>query len=70
MYLLFRTLYEEETGRNRQIQCTRNLMEKDEKCVAIHEFLFVVRGILTGNPYAEVYTDAFTSFMTEQNMVS
>ena len=33
-------------------------MEKDEKCVTIHEVLFIVRGILPGNQYAEVYTDA------------
>ena len=36
-YLLFRTLHAAKTSRNRQIQCSLFLMEKDEKCVTIHE---------------------------------
>ena len=36
-YVLIRTLYAGKTGRNRQIQCSLPLMEKDEKCVRIHE---------------------------------
>ncbi len=36
-YLLFRTLHAAKTRRDRQIQCSLFLMEKDEKCVTIHE---------------------------------
>ena len=36
-FVLFRTLYAAKTSRNRQIQCTSNLMENDEKRVKIHE---------------------------------
>ena len=36
-YVLFRTLYAAKVGRNRQIQYTPFLMEKDEEHVKIHE---------------------------------